>query len=387
MKELLIFILIFVIGISILVLNVTTSKVYGWDKHGYATYVNEKYGFSVDYPDSWKIVVGKGTKDATADAYEKYNTQIFRAVSPAFTAISTKDSSLNLRGVPCIVVSEYVNDDPSFLMEVSKSGLINFTQDNLDTSKSSSTGTIVVNSFKNVNPALKGDYYGRIYKSYTLGKQYTEINKMILISIVFDSSVYDESFARDIIATVKDFSEKNIISFVLSGSVGEVGSSSVSFAMPYGTDVTSLVPAIVISNGAMISPLSGVAKNFISPVIYTVTAADKTTKSYTVTVIVAKNSAKEITEFSFDDIGARGKIDEERKTIEVIVSENTDLEKLVATFRATGNIVEIDKTAQESGKTVNNFSKPLIYRVIAEDGTYQEYEVTVTIDENMIGAH
>jgi hypothetical protein len=52
-----------------------------------------------------------------------------------------------------------------------------------------------------------------------------------------------------------------------------------------GTDVTSLVPTIVISDGASVDPASGVAQDFSSDVIYTVTAEDNvTTKTWTVSV-------------------------------------------------------------------------------------------------------
>ena len=49
--------------------------------------------------------------------------------------------------------------------------------------------------------------------------------------------------------------------------------------MPYGTNVTNLVPTI-IHTGASVSPLSGVGHNFTTnPQTYTVTAADTTTQA------------------------------------------------------------------------------------------------------------
>ena len=61
---------------------------------------------------------------------------------------------------------------------------------------------------------------------------------------------------------------------------------TVSITVPYETDVTGLVPVIIYS-GAKISPVSGLANDFTTPVIYTVTAADDSTQDYTVTVTVA----------------------------------------------------------------------------------------------------
>jgi hypothetical protein len=57
--------------------------------------------------------------------------------------------------------------------------------------------------------------------------------------------------------------------------------------MPYGTDLTNLVPTITVSAGATINPASGVTQNFTNPVVYTVTAEDGvTTKAWTVNVSV-----------------------------------------------------------------------------------------------------
>ena len=50
------------------------------------------------------------------------------------------------------------------------------------------------------------------------------------------------------------------------------------------------------------NPASGVPQNFTQPAEYTVTAADNTTKVYTVTVTVASNSEKDITRFTVNGL-------------------------------------------------------------------------------------
>ncbi|MFA5080666.1 MAG: hypothetical protein WC472_03540, partial [Candidatus Paceibacterota bacterium] len=59
---------------------------------------------------------------------------------------------------------------------------------------------------------------------------------------------------------------------------------TIAVTVPYGTTVTSLTPTITISADATISPLSGVAQNFTSPVTYRVTAQGGAFQDYTVTV-------------------------------------------------------------------------------------------------------
>ncbi len=61
-----------------------------------------------------------------------------------------------------------------------------------------------------------------------------------------------------------------------------------------GTSVTSLTPSIT-HTGASINPAVGVAQNFTSPVTYTVTAADSSTKSYIVTVVLAYSTGDKVT--------------------------------------------------------------------------------------------
>jgi hypothetical protein len=60
--------------------------------------------------------------------------------------------------------------------------------------------------------------------------------------------------------------------------------------MKYGTNVNRLVPTITVSDGATIGPKSRTAKNFTTPVIYTVTAQDGTSETWMVTCIVDPES-------------------------------------------------------------------------------------------------
>lgn len=91
----------------------------------------------------------------------------------------------------------------------------------------------------------------------------------------------------------KESSENKILSFTIaglnvSGTITESPKAIVA-VVPYGTDVTSLVPIITISEKARISPASGIATDFTNPVTYTVTAEDGSKATYTATVTVSPN--------------------------------------------------------------------------------------------------
>ncbi len=87
-------------------------------------------------------------------------------------------------------------------------------------------------------------------------------------------------------------------------------------------------------------------------------------------------SDNRITSFSFINPAVTGVINETDSTIVVPVLYGTDVENLAAEFRTNAEFVTISGREQRSGITVNDFSKPLYYTVIARDGSSREYTVT-----------
>ncbi|MCR1024377.1 DUF5018 domain-containing protein, partial [Cellulophaga baltica] len=79
-------------------------------------------------------------------------------------------------------------------------------------------------------------------------------------------------------------STKAITAFTIGGVNATISGTNISLILPAGTDVTALSPSIT-HTGVSINPATNVAQDFTSPVEYTVTAADTTTKTYTVTAI------------------------------------------------------------------------------------------------------
>lgn len=65
--------------------------------------------------------------------------------------------------------------------------------------------------------------------------------------------------------------------------------------------------------------------------------------------------------------------------IHISIPEEVDATKLIAVFEYEGVGVFIGNTEQISGKTANDFTEDLTYRVNAEDGTHAEYTVIVTL--------
>ena len=177
---------------------------------------------------------------------------------------------------------------------------------------------------------------------------------------------------------------KAITAYSLAGVTGTINETAKTLAvtMPTGTNVTALVATFTTTGAGAklgaVAQTSGTTPNdFTNPVAYTVTAADGTTATYTVTVSVALSSAKATTAYSL--AGVTGTINETAKTIAVTMPTGTNVTALVATFTTTGAGVKVGAVAQTSGTTPNNFTGPVAYTVTAADNTTATYTVTVTV--------
>jgi hypothetical protein len=171
-----------------------------------------------------------------------------------------------------------------------------------------------------------------------------------------------------------------------------ISGSTISAMVPSGTNVTALVATFETTGTSVtvggVAQVSGTtANNFSADVIYRVTAADNTTRDYTVTVKIAPAGAKQLTAYAFlsasnAGLGADVTATINGTTIAATVPSGTNVTALVATFATTGTSVKVGATAQVSGTTANNFSSPVTYRVTAADGSTQDYTVTVTVAPN-----
>lgn len=79
--------------------------------------------------------------------------------------------------------------------------------------------------------------------------------------------------------------------------------------------------------------------------------------------------------FSYDVIGT---ITEEDYLIELVITYNTDVTNLIAAFEISMSAkAYIGEIIQESGITINNFTTPVTYTVVAEDGSKQKWQIIV----------
>jgi hypothetical protein len=169
---------------------------------------------------------------------------------------------------------------------------------------------------------------------------------------------------------------KEITAFSFAGpeatGIVDTDTKTIAVTVPYGTDVTDLVPTIVVSEGASVSPESGTAQDFTESVAYTVTAADGSTATWIVAVTAVSGTAKEITAFSFVSPEATGIVDTDTKTIAVTVPYGTAVINLTPTIEFEGSTID-----PASGEA-QDFTNSVAYTITAANGSTETWTVTVT---------
>lgn len=124
--------------------------------------------------------------------------------------------------------------------------------------------------------------------------------------------------------------------------------------------------------------------DFTKPVTYRVMAEDGSQATYAVTVSVAKSGDKTLSAFAFlkadnpslpADLLATITTTQISATLPAGISPSALKASFMLSPLATAIV---NGVAQESSITVNDFGSPLIYRIVAEDGSSTDYKVSLT---------
>ena len=215
------------------------------------------------------------------------------------------------------------------------------------------------------------------------------LSLLMVFLLIINCSKDDENNAIIPVNETSISSEKQIISFVFNTANNETlnetitatineSNKIINTTVPYGTDITALIPTIQFSDKASVSPTG--AQDFTDQVSYTVTAEDNTKATYSTTLTIAPNTEKEITSFVFkaDDNDALNEdiiavIDEESKTITAIVP---------ASMRTSlSPSIQFSEGATIASTGLQDFMNSVTYTVTAQDGTSKDYDVIVSFSE------
>ncbi|MBT9187717.1 PKD domain-containing protein, partial [Zobellia russellii] len=145
--------------------------------------------------------------------------------------------------------------------------------------------------------------------------------------------------------------------------------------VPFGTDLLVAPTNLVVSTGASVSPLGNVERDFSNPVNYTVMAENGDSQVWQVIVNVeadTRSNENDITQFTLSPISGDAILDNVNHTATITVPFGTDL--LVA---PTNLVVSTGASVSPLGNVERDFSNPVNYTVMAENGDSQVWQVIV----------
>ena len=201
----------------------------------------------------------------------------------------------------------------------------------------------------------------------------TALNQLKKVHIA--DTVYNQTADYTVEITWVKSSECKILSFKLGSYEGTIDEQnhSVTIKIPYGKDISSLTPAVTVSDHATCVRTGDAAGwTFGTPVTYQVTAEDGTSQLYTVTAVQADvTESCEMTSFKIGN--SEGVIDQTAGTVTVTVPADTNLSIATPVI----GIPEGAKVSPASGERVD-LTNPVTYTVTGISGDKKTYTVTAT---------
>ncbi len=191
----------------------------------------------------------------------------------------------------------------------------------------------------------------------------TTTNEVLTITVSGKTATY----TIDVVAPKS--SDNSITSFTIPTGDTTITETNIAITVPNGTNVTALVPTIVIT-GKSVSPASGVAQDFSSPITYVVTAEDGSMQTYTATVTVVQGSDATLSALTEDGNPISGFPSSTTTTYDVVLAAGTTAIPLVAA-------TPTDANATTSITQASNLPGSATVSVTAQNGTTKK---TYTID-------
>ena len=242
--------------------------------------------------------------------------------------------------------------------------------------------------------ALAKAYIGQV-------EQLSEVNMNDYTSLITLTVMAEDSTKSDYTIKVTTASNANDNLLIDFGFVGYTSKAiikgyAVNIMLPAGTNIKALNAWWVISPNAYVryenETLEQSASNshdYSLPVKYAVIGSGPSAV-YTVFVTldqsIPKSTEKNILTFGLLSPKTVAMISD--TSIKLTVPYGTDVTKLIAEFTVSSLAkVKIQQVEQVSGVTKNDFTKSVVYTVVAEDGSTKEYVVNVTVEKNTASIH
>ena len=241
-----------------------------------------------------------------------------------------------------------------------------------------SNGTIKLNlpvgtTLNALSPTV--DYAGEGFY-YTVNGQRSDQTEKIdfsqKIGLVVYSTKYGTKATYDVSVTAEKSAENDILSYKIGDAVGTISGNRVSIAIPYATDLTTTEPDITVSEFAEVTQKP--AELQLGENHYTVTAEDRSTQDYIVTITrTPAATGRQITSFRYGGYAAT--INE--GTAEITMTLPKGISPVFAPTIETSEFATVSPASGEE----QDFSSPVKYKVTAQNKTSKTYTVKVTMSD------
>ena len=241
-----------------------------------------------------------------------------------------------------------------------------------------SDGTIKLNlpvgtTLNALSPTV--DYAGEGFY-YTVNGQRSDQTEKIdfsqKIKLIVYSTKYGTEATYDVSVTAEKSAENDILSYKIGDAVGTISGNSVSITIPYATDLTTTEPDITVSEFAEVTQKP--AELQLGENHYTVTAEDRSTQDYIVTITrTPAATGRQITSFRYGGYAAT--INE--GTAEITMTLPKGISPVFAPTIETSEFATVSPASGEE----QDFSSPVKYKVTAQNKTSKTYTVKVTMSD------
>lgn len=174
--------------------------------------------------------------------------------------------------------------------------------------------------------------------------------------------------------TARKSSENYITAYKLGDAEGVINGDNIAITIPYAMDLAAVKPEITFSEFAVLVEPDTLK---VGGNTYTVTSEDGKVRTYTVTITrTAVARGRQILSFTYG--AAAGVIDQVNGTITMELPAGTG-----TTFAPTIRVSDFATVTPASGEA-QDFSKPVQYKVKAQNGSTNTYTVTVTVSQEQV---
>ena len=174
--------------------------------------------------------------------------------------------------------------------------------------------------------------------------------------------------------TARKSSENYITAYKLGDAEGVINGDNIAITIPYAMDLAAVKPEITFSEFAVLVEPDTLK---VGENTYTVTSEDGKVRTYTVTITrTAVARGRQILSFTYG--AAAGVIDQVKGTISLELPAGTS-----TTFAPTIRVSDFATVTPASGEA-QDFSKPVQYKVKAQNGSTTTYTVTVTVSQEQV---